>query len=237
MTTKTSVDYEGRDLEAMGFTPRYSKWITRLFKDFVGSSILEVGSGSGNFTKVLMEEFPQAEITVLEPSQQFEVLQKDPLIAQRVTTYLPGTLADNLSSIKNIDTVIYNNVLEHVEDDQKELELLYKTLPKGARVIVFSPALPVLMSEFDKSIGHYRRYTKTEIDNKFKEAGFGIQKSHYVDIVGILPWFLKYTLMKGTLSPNDAKMYDSIVVPIISALEPSAILPIGKNVLIVGIKE
>jgi len=235
-TKELDVDYEGRDLEAMSFTPRYSKWIISMFAEYVGDSILEVGAGCGNFTRVLIEEFPGKDLTVLEPSQQFDKLQSNEIIKGHVKTYLKGTLAENLDKVKGVDTVIYNNVMEHIEDDQEELNTLFEMLPTGGHVIVFSPAIPALMSEFDRSVGHFRRYMKKELDTKFKNAGFDISKSHYVDIVGILPWYLKYTMLKGTLSPNDAKLYDSVAVPVLSVLEPSRLLPIGKNILTIGVK-
>jgi SAM-dependent methyltransferase len=234
--TELVVDYDGRDLEAMSFTPRYSRWIARLFGSFVGESILEVGAGRGNFTRILLEEFPDSSITVLEPSQQFEMLQKNEHIQGKVSSYLKGTLEENMSRIKDVDTIIYNNVLEHIEDDARELELMYSLLPKGGTVIVFSPALPFLMSEFDRSVGHFRRYMKHDLDKKVQSAGFSIPKSHYVDMAGVLPWYIKYTLMNGMLSPNDAKLYDTLAVPVLSVFDPSRILPFGKNVLTIGTK-
>lgn len=238
-TTKIqeSIDYTGEDLDSMSGTPNYSDWVIGMFKEYVGSSLLEVGSGSGNFTKELLARFSDIDLTLLEPSQQYEKLVENKEITSKVKKVLKGVLSEYASQLKGVDTVLYNNVLEHVEDDQTELELVYDLLPQGGHVITFSPAMPFLMSDFDRSIGHYRRYTKKDIDAKFKKAGFKILKSHYVDLPGIIPWFVVFTLMKQNLSGGNAALYDSLVVPILKRLEPSQILPFGKNVLTIGVKE
>jgi hypothetical protein len=41
--------YFGKDLEAMSFARNYHKWILSEFLPFLGSSVAEVGAGTGNF--------------------------------------------------------------------------------------------------------------------------------------------------------------------------------------------
>ena len=135
------------------------------------------------------------------------------------------------------DSVIYINVLEHIEDDRLELETVHRTLREKGCVFIFVPALPMLFSEFDKHIGHYRRYRKKELTEKCRNAGFKILVNNYFDISGIIPWLLKYRLMKSTtMSSESVRLYDKFVVPTAKPLEKFLTPPIGKNLLVVAEK-
>ena len=127
--------------------------------------------------------------------------------------------------------------MEHIEDDAAELEAIYQTLETGGRCFIFVPALMALYGEFDKKIGHFRRYTKKEIEDKCIAAGFRIIKSKYFDFAGIFPWYVKYKLMNSDSLENGAvTTYDKFVVPMISRLEGYFNFPVGKNVLLIAEK-
>ena len=61
------------------------------------------------------------------------------------------------------DSIVYINVLEHVEDDQTELRMAHSVLASGGRLLVFVPAHEWLMSRFDRKLGHFRRYTRESL--------------------------------------------------------------------------
>jgi len=85
-----------------------------------------------------------------------------------------------------------------------------------------------LYGEFDRRIGHYRRYTKTEIEEKCQKAGLKIVKSKYFDFAGIFPWYVKYKLLKSdTLESGAVTLYDKVAVPVIQKFEK--ILPIARR--------
>ena len=65
--------------------------------------------------------------------------------------------------VKYFDSILYINVLEHIEDDRAELLSAYRALPVGGFLLLFVPALPQLYSKFDRSVGHFRRYYKKEL--------------------------------------------------------------------------
>ncbi len=50
MNNINSIEYFGRDLEAMLFAVSYHKWIIEEIHCFIKSPIVEVGAGSGNFS-------------------------------------------------------------------------------------------------------------------------------------------------------------------------------------------
>jgi SAM-dependent methyltransferase len=146
-------------------------------------------------------------------------------------------VAARLKSEQLPDSIIYINVLEHIEDDRAELKTVWQTLREKGRVFIFVPALPVLFSEFDRRIGHFRRYRKTEIEEKCRDAQLRIVVSRYFDVTGIVPWLLKYRLMKSTTMESGAvHLYDKLVVPVAKPLERFLPPPIGKNLLIIAEK-
>lgn len=234
--TKAPV-YIGKDLEAMSFAVNYHKWILDEFRPFIGDNIVEVGAGTGSFSELLLGETPER-LTLIEPSEMFEQLTKN--LEQTGTstevTFHHSMFLDVSPKIVDIsrpDTIIYVNVLEHIQDDLLELQTIYKTLDNGGHCLIFVPALMSLYGEFDRKVGHFRRYTKKELEDKCRSAGFEIVRSKYFDLAGILPWFIKYKILRSdALSSGAVSTYDNLAVPLIRKFESRINIPLGKNILI-----
>ena len=66
-----------------------------------------------------------------------------------------------IGEFKNkFNSIIYSDVIEHIKDDEKEIKIALKKLNKNGYLIIMVPAFQYLYSEYDKSIGHFRRYEK-----------------------------------------------------------------------------
>jgi hypothetical protein len=135
------------------------------------------------------------------------------------------------------DTVIYVNVLEHIEDDDDELRTVHSILPSGGCALIFVPANRWLMGTMDHQLGHFRRYTRDDLSAKCRSLGFRIRLAEYFDVIGIVPWWLKYCLLKShRLEASAVEFYDRLVVPISRTLERFVTPPIGKSVILVAEK-
>jgi SAM-dependent methyltransferase len=236
--SKNDVVYVGKDLEAMSFAVNYHKWILNEFRPFLGKKLVEVGAGTGSFSELLLDEKPE-EISIIEPSEMFDFLEKNVSQIETKTkiNLHRAIFADARKEIENPDSIIYVNVLEHIEDDEAELEMIYETLEKGGKCFIFVPALMSLYGEFDRKIGHFRRYTKKELEERCTAVGFNVLQSKYFDFTGILPWWVKYKLLKSDSLENGAvTLYDKIAVPVISKFETILPMPIGKNILLIAEK-
>ncbi len=239
MTEK--IAYVGKDLEAMSFAVNYHKWILDEFRPFLGKRVVEVGAGTGSFSELLLQESIDS-LSLVEPSEMFESLTKN--VSQiknkaQVDFYksIFSEVAAEISDKQKPDSIIYVNVLEHIEDDSSELEYIHRTLGKGGRCFIFVPALMSLYGEFDRKIGHFRRYTKREVEEKCKSAGFKILKSKYFDLAGIVPWFVKYKLLKSdSLDSGAVTLYDKMAIPFVKGMEKFVNVPLGKNVLLIAEK-
>jgi Methyltransferase domain len=235
------VIYPGRDLEAMAFAATYHQWILEVFRPYLGQRLVEVGAGSGLFSALLMK-LPTQSLTLVEPSHEMypaltSQVESSPA-KEDIRTYnsIFAKVAAEIKRDRQPDSIIYVNVLEHIKDDGAELEIC-QTLGSGGRAFIFVPALPWLFGKFDQSIGHYRRYTKRELEQKSQRAGFRVVMSRYFDVMGVLPWWVKYRLLKSSrLEPSTVQLYDKYIVPVARVGEGFVKPPLGKNLILVAEK-
>lgn len=234
--SEVRLEYPGRDLEAMSFADRYHRWIRDEFRPYLGADVAEVGAGSGNFSRLLLET-PIRRLLAVEPSDAMFTrlhctLADDPRVEPR-----NGFFSAVVSDVEGaLDTVVYVNVLEHVEHDREEVELMRRALRRGGHACIFVPALPWLYSRFDASIGHFRRYRKHGLEALLRDGGLEVVRSRYFDAAGVLPWLVLYRLMGRSLAAKEVAAYDRLVVPVMRRVERVVRPPVGKNLLVVARK-
>ncbi len=239
-STEADWRYPGTELESMALAVNYSRWILDRLKPFLGKHIVEVGAGSGSFSRLLLETKP-ASMTLVEPSLNLYSILKQRLPAMdtnRIAQAHHSTLIQIFSGTARPprpDTAVYVNVLEHIRDDEGELRALHGILPPGGRLLIFVPANRWLMGTMDHQLGHFRRYTLDELTSKCRSAGFSIRFAEYFDAIGIIPWWLKYCVLKSNqMEPAAVRLYDRWVVPISRALERLITPPVGKSIILVA---
>jgi len=234
---KPADNYYGKDLEAMSNAVNYHRWIIDGFNAYMGKSAIEVGAGSGNFSASLLDCGVER-LIACEPSQNmFALLQKRFAGNDRVVTLNNCLERSIFEKYSPVDSVIYVNVLEHIKDDQAELNLVYENLRPGAHLLLMVPAFPVLMSGFDRRVGHFRRYLLRDLKNKTEKAGFSMVSARYFDIVGSFIWFIIARLLGRDITSGNVKLYDSLVIPISKRFEGLLGCPFGKNLLMVVRKD
>jgi SAM-dependent methyltransferase len=234
MTKEDMNQYFGKDLEAMSFANNYYRWVIAEFSPYIRGAVAEVGAGVGNFSKLILEA-NIGSLMAFEPSgNMFPFLEKA-LNKDKRAKAINGFFG-KVETSKHFDSVLYINVLEHIEDDFSELSRVYTALFPGGYLLIFVPALSWLYSELDRQIGHFRRYTKKNLVELTQRAGFSIVKACYFDIAGIIPWYINFTLLKNTISCGTVSLYDKLVVPVVRVIERLVPPPIGKNVLLIARK-
>lgn len=96
-------------------------------------------------------------------------IQKNRGISESKLKFIKG----EIQSLKNIyDVVIACEVLEHVKNDLKLLKQLRNLSSKY--VLVSVPAKMKYYDDFDRRVGHYRRYEKTDLIELFNKAGLQV---------------------------------------------------------------
>lgn len=228
--------YTGHDLEAMTGAENYNNWLVSLVSPYLGKVVAEVGAGNGNITSLLVKRNIE-QLIAFEPSSKMYTILTDNLSNESKLTLVNNTFLNTVMNYEDyFDTVLYFNVLEHIEDDKKELLGVKRCLRRDGFLCIFVPAFNWLYSEFDKSIGHFRRYGKKQLIHLLSSAGYNIEKAIYVDLAGIIPWYIFFVLMKRKLSPNNTRVYDRTIIPVMKRIEKILNIPCGKNILIIARK-
>jgi SAM-dependent methyltransferase len=227
------------DLERLGTAQHFFAWVLDVFGPYLHGQVLEVGAGMGTITRKLVQRDEATTIVALEPAENlFRDLAAYAAFEHRVSAH-PQTLAEYLqSSDKRFDAVVYLNVLEHIEDDARELRLAATALRPGGALLVFGPALQWLYSELDFRAGHYRRYSVPKLAALTRAAGLEIASVAYFDVLGVLPYFVVYRLLgQADISGSTLWGYDRVVVPLSRGLQRAVPHPpLGKNIILVARK-
>ncbi|MGH1541649.1 MAG: class I SAM-dependent methyltransferase [Arenicella sp.] len=235
-TNNKANDYSGVDLHAMEAAKNQNEWLMREFRPYLGEHVCEVGAGQGNLTSQLLNESISS-LTSFEPSDAMHVKLKQKFNDAESFAAIHGTINPRDSSYEGaFNSMVYINVLEHIEDDRKELEEVHRCLQDNGFLLIYVPALRWLYSDFDKRIGHYRRYHKNELIELVQNVSFKIIQARYVDISGIIPWYVAMVVLKKNLNPFTVMLYDSLVFPVSKSLESVVTPPIGKNILLIAQK-
>lgn len=240
--TEDLTQYAGRDLEGMCFAENYHRWILRIFQPFLGTKLVEVGAGTGSFSELVLKGRIES-LALVEPSAEMYKILHGRIDrtdrAVQITTYNSffTRVADHIRLHQRPDSIIYVNVMEHIADDELELRVAHKTLDDGGRIFIFVPALRWLYGSLDQQIGHHRRYSRAELESKCSRAGFRLIRSGYFDFAGIVPWGIKYRVLRSDkLDPKAVMLYDRFVVPAARAVESVIKPPIGKNLFVIAEK-
>lgn len=78
------------------------------------------------------------------------------------------------------DTIICSEILEHIKDDKGSVKKIKESLRKNGIVIASSPSQKAplfkmgLLKNFDREVGHLRRYTDNSYRELFESAGLKI---------------------------------------------------------------
>lgn len=229
--------YFGRDLDVMSLADNYYSWVLSEFQPYIGKHVVEVGAGIGTVSEMFLDMNPESFVAV-EPSDNMY-----PLLEQRFKDRLKvRTIKGFFDQISNTldqhpDTLLYINVMEHVEHDAAEIKHAYEVLAPGGHLCIFVPALQWIYGSFDASVGHYRRYYKKDLVKMVEAAGFEVKKARYFDALGFIPWFILFRVLRvPALSSGHVSLYDKIVVPFLRVFERIVPPPLGKNLLLVAQK-
>ena len=219
-------------LESLSEAKRYHRWLTDLAFPHLGEHPIEIGSGLGGYARTWLDSGVPA-ITVTE---------RDPSRLAVLTDTFSGDARVDVQDLDVFDppqagysAMVAMNVLEHIEDQVGALRAAHQLLRPGGAVVMFVPAFEFAMSQFDRAIGHYRRYTTASLAAAYRDAGLAVETIHYVNAPGLLAWFTGMRLMRMTPKYGPTvKLWDAGVVPVARALETRVRPPFGQSVFAVG---
>lgn len=197
-------------------------------------NILEVGSGLGTFSEHIIQRFSESLITLSDVSPTYVKNLEERFGSSRVDAYkLDLNDPEDFRKIshKKFDSIIAINVLEHIEDDKMALRQLHDLLSVGGTLVILVPANKFLYNVIDKSIGHWRRYTKDELRAKVKECGFGTDEMFSFNILGMVGWYINGNVCKNPVINKQASGVFDKLVPAMRIIEKLLGRKIGLSVI------
>src|SRR5262249_21951962 len=159
---EATFSYAGRELPLFAGAKNFHRYYRDLLGRWIRGHVLEVGGGLGSMTSALLE-CPIASLTVCEPDPQ-QAAALEARFAGRARI-VAGQLSDVPSTCGPFDTIVYIDVLEHVDDDRAEVSRALGRLTPDGSLLIGGPAYAWLYSPFDAAIGHRRRYGKRDIES------------------------------------------------------------------------
>ena len=224
-------------LDKLSGNIRYNNYLFDKFKDYLGNRVLELGSGIGNITQLLIRNREFLMALEKSDSQIFYLLQRIPRssIFEVFRCDIENEELDRFKKFK-FESAICINVLEHIEDDKKVLEKIHGVIESNGRLVLIVPAYKWLFSNFDSALGHFRRYTKESMQILLKNAGFKIEKIECFSCLGIFSWWLNFILLKREgFSSIQLFVFDRIVwlVRVLDKL----FINFGLSILVIAKKE
>lgn len=157
------------------------------FSDFSQLKVLDVGCGVGSLSLYLAAQ--GADVTGIDVSKR----------AIRIATQAAQhnnfkNLQFKHQQLKDVtgtfDLIICTEVIEHIPNDSEFAKQLYSKLKPDGYLFLTTPlqSAPLhrlgLLKQWDKEVGHIRRYTPQSITEPLQENGFTVQSTELIE--GIL---------------------------------------------------
>ena len=230
----SAFSYSGEELEVFARAVNWKAYWSRQIEPYLGHCILELGAGLGA-TALALNHVACDRWLGMEPD---ETMYR--LIAGRLTqSRFPdgyqirhGTSA-NLRDTERFDTILYIDVLEHIQDDREELTRVSRHLDVGGHIVIVAPAHNFLYTPFDRKIGHHRRYDKRLLTG-IVPSGMSIRRMYYLDSVGMLASLANRLVLKSD-TPTEAqiRLWDSVMIRASRWIDPLTFHRFGKSIVCV----
>ncbi len=224
--------YVGSELDIFASATNWKQYFSQQLQPYIRGDILEVGAGIGTTTRILCRGKKRS-WTCLEPDVQLV----NRLIDSLHTTTLPvepsviNSTVSQLLPDQQFDTILYIDVLEHIENDANELITAASHLRQDGMLIVLSPAHQMLYTPFDRAIGHFRRYDKASL-KAISPPGLKLKRCFYLDSVGLLASLGNRLLLQSSMpTPKQIWFWDRLMIPLSRWLDLLLGYRIGKSIV------
>ena len=146
----------------------------------VFEKFLEVGCGTGCVLKSIFERFPSKALQGTEYSEEGLKFARLRMPGIKLTQLD----ARKMDQIECYDVIGSFDVLEHIEEDELVLKNFYTALKPDGYLVLTVPQHMWLWSAADEYACHCRRYTRSQMENHLRNAGFQIE--HTTSFISLL---------------------------------------------------
>lgn len=224
--------YVGTELDLFAVAHNWKSYWSSRVRPFITGDVLEAGAGIGSNTHFL-DPGGDGRWVCMEPDSALIAQLKQnvsTMTRRRGYETICGTLA-SLDPTEKFDTIIYIDVIEHIEKDGEEMERAASRLNAGGRVIVLSPAHQWLFTPFDAAIGHFRRYNRPMLRG-ITPPNLRLERMIYLDSVGLLLSLGNLLFLRQSM-PTKAQLrfWDRMVIPISRVVDRCLFGSAGKTIV------
>jgi len=175
--SKEGMIYQREQYAKGGIGVRYWDYRDRAaFRHLVGNDILDAGCGEGITLEKLVGQFSAARVVGIDTEpENLEICRKHQLPVQEGSVYaLPFAEA-------SFDTVLFSEVIEHLDEPERALGEIARVLRPGGRIIVIFPndrmfmlarLMMGMVREAFYDPGHVRQWTPRQMRKALRAAGF-----------------------------------------------------------------
>lgn len=211
----------------------YNQWLVNNIRPYLSETILEIGAGTGNITEYLkwLPCVYATDLSIACANSLRSRFKNNPnIFPEQFDLMRPNSLIG-----AGFSTVVAFNVIEHIDHDVTAMFNILDLLKKGGYACILVPAHQALYSKLDENAGHFKRYSKREVEKLMLMAGFEIVKSRYLNMVSVIPWLINFKLLQRTKLPEKQVNLFNYLAPFLR-LEKYFRAPFGLSVLVVGKK-
>jgi SAM-dependent methyltransferase len=230
--------YVGGELDLFALAKNWKSYIKDETSSYTTGDVLEVGAGIGA-TTVALHDGTAGRWTCLEPDHTLARRLKARLRSE-FTTATVNVVVGSLRTFADrpcVDCILYIDVLEHIEDDRAQIEAAARLVRPSGHIVILAPAHRWLFSEFDKSIGHLRRYHRAGL-RSLMPRGWTEEKLIYMDSIGVLLSLGNVVGLRQSV-PTESQiiLWNRVCVPVSRFIDRLFCGAVGKSVLAVWRKE
>ncbi len=172
----------------------------KIYQKYAKSNYLigEIGCGSGIFQKQY-ENYYNSKIDGFD----LNIKALENSCAQKSDIFCYD-ISERKVDLKNkYDILILFDVIEHIENDEKFIEDVKFHLKKNGKIIINVPASQMLFSDYDRVVGHMRRYNSKDLLRIEKKCNLKLIQWTYWGIFFVPVIILRKFLLKRKKDVSD----------------------------------
>tara|TARA_Y200000002_G_scaffold380812_2_gene393220 strand:- start:849 stop:1538 length:690 start_codon:yes stop_codon:yes gene_type:complete len=222
------IQYDGFELEHFDSAQNFRKYQLQLIKPYLKGSFLEVGAGKGGLTNLYKNYLKK--ITLVEPDKKlYQFLKRK--FKQNKKIIIKNTLLENIN--QKYDVIIYFDVLEHIKNDLKEVNIAKSKLNKKGFLIFNVPAHQQFYNNFDKSVGHFKRYNKDDFLLISKKTKLKVSNLLYYDSIGFFLLVISKLFSLDQSNLKNKVNFWNLLIPTSKIIDYFTFNKVGKSLLCV----